>query len=495
MLVQRDQLAEGEGVEPRQQQRGVVGRSPGKTRCGASRGDLGRIGALAAVISAADLRRGRPRSSASAWAKALAASVRWLSAWAWSGRAARMKSQGTGRGALVHQLHEAVLRVGAGLAEQDRAGVPSGRGAGQRHVLAVALHLELLEMRRQPPQPVVVGQHAVRRAAQRVDVPDPDQPEQHRQVLPQRRVAEMAVHRPGAVQQRLELLPPDGERDHQADRRPQRIAAADPVAEAEGALGRDAEFADSLQVGRQRGEVPADRRLAQLFGDPGARRRGIGRVSSVVKVLEATRNSVRAGSSPCTVAWNAWPSTLDRNRASIRASVRPMVSASVATRGPRSEPPMPMFTTVVSRSPVAPRWLPSWIAVTKPRMRSRSAAASLEASSMPPAQCRLQAGLARRAQRHMHRGAVLGGVHHLAGEQAAAEAFQVGRLGQREQRFQRFRVDGGLRVVEDEVVQVRTEPARTFGIGGEQRGDAAAVRPCCQRGEVGQGGLASSRCS
>ena len=109
------------------------------------------------------------------------------------------------------------------------------------------------------------------------------------------------------------------------------------------------------------------------------------RVSSVVKVFDATRNSVRAGSSPCTVAWNAWPSTLDRNRASIRASVRPMVSASVATRGPRSEPPMPMFTTVVSRSPVAPRWLPSWIAVTKPRMRSRSAAASLEASSMPPA--------------------------------------------------------------------------------------------------------------
>ena len=148
--------------------------------------------------------------------------------------------------------------------------------AGQRHVLAVALHLDLLQVRRQTPQPVVVSENALRGAAQHVDVPHAHQPEQHRQVLPQRRVAEMAVHRPGAIEHRLELLPADGQRDHQPDRRPQRIAAAHPVAEAEGVVWRDAEFGHRLQVGGERGEVLADRGIAQRAGDPVARRVGVG---------------------------------------------------------------------------------------------------------------------------------------------------------------------------------------------------------------------------
>ncbi len=61
---------------------------------------------------------------------------------------------------------------------------------------------------------------------------------------------------------------------------------------------------------------------------------------------------------------------------------------------------------------------------------------------------RLQPGVRRRAQRHVHRGAVFGYVHHLPGEQPAAEALQVGGAGEFEQGFQHFGVDGGLRVVE-----------------------------------------------
>ena len=57
-------------------------------------------------------------------------------------------------------------------------------------------------------------------------------------------------------------------------------------------------------------------------------------VSWVVKDFDATSTSVRAGSRSCTASANACPSTLDRKRACMRASVRPMVSASVATRGP-----------------------------------------------------------------------------------------------------------------------------------------------------------------
>ena len=175
----------------------------------------------------------------------------------------------------------------------------------------------------------------------------------------------------------------------------------------------------------------------------------------------------------------------------MRASVRPVVSASVATRGPRSEPPMPMFTTVAKRSPVAPRLLPSCTAVTKPRMRSRSAAASFDASSMPVGERGLQAGTGRRAQRHVHGGAVLGDVDHLAGEQAAAEACQVRRLGEADQRVEHLGVDRRLGVVEREVVQAGAELMGAPGVGGEQRRDAPAVRACRQRGQPGEGGLAT----
>ena len=108
---------------------------------------------------------------------------------------------------LMHQLDETMLRVGARLAEQHRAGVPLGRHAGQGHALAVALHFDLLKMCRQTPEAIVIGQHALRGAAQRIGVPDAHQGQQNGQVLPQRRVAKMPVHRPGAVQHRLEFVP------------------------------------------------------------------------------------------------------------------------------------------------------------------------------------------------------------------------------------------------------------------------------------------------
>ncbi len=103
----------------------------------------------------------------------------------------------------------------------------------------------------------------------------------------------------------------------------------------------------------------------------------------------------------------------------------------------------------------------------------------------------LQPGIRRRAQRHVHRGAMFGDVDHLAGEQAAAEALQVGRLGEREQRVEHLGVDRRLGVVEGEVVEAGAEFMGAFGVGGEQRRDAPAVRACCQRGQPGEGGLAS----
>ena len=93
---------------------------------------------------------------------------------------------------------------------------------------------------------------------------------------------------------------PTCERDRQADRRPQRVAAADPVPEAEHVGGVDAERGDRLGVGREGDEV-AWRRPPSLpsFASSQARAEpALVIVSWVVKVLEATMNRVRAGSRP-----------------------------------------------------------------------------------------------------------------------------------------------------------------------------------------------------
>ena len=71
--------------------------------------------------------------------------------------------------------------------------------------------------------------------------------------------------------------------------------------------------------------------------------------------------SVRAGSSSGARSANCVPSTFEtkwvrRSPASYGAS------AAVAIAGPRSLPPMPMLTTSVKRSPVAPVRRPAWTA-------------------------------------------------------------------------------------------------------------------------------------
>ena len=59
--------------------------------------------------------------------------------------------------ALVDQLVERVLAVGAGFAPVDRAGLVVDVLTGERDVLAVALHRELLEVRRKALEVLLVG--------------------------------------------------------------------------------------------------------------------------------------------------------------------------------------------------------------------------------------------------------------------------------------------------------------------------------------------------
>ena len=86
----------------------------------------------------------------------------------------------------------------------------------------------------------------------------------------------MLVHFMGAGQERAEIVSADGDHDRQADRRPERIAAADPVPEAEDPIRRDAEGRDLVEGRRYGGEVFAHRVGSQCRRQPFARGLGIG---------------------------------------------------------------------------------------------------------------------------------------------------------------------------------------------------------------------------
>ena len=65
----------------------------------------------------------------------------------------------------------------------------------------------------------------------------------------------MVVHEVGAVEEPLEIVEAEVERDGQPDGGPQGVPAAHPVPEAEHVLGVDAEFRDLRRVGGEGDKV------------------------------------------------------------------------------------------------------------------------------------------------------------------------------------------------------------------------------------------------
>ena len=136
-----------------------------------------------------------------------------------------------------------MLPVGARLAPENRSGLIIHDRAVERDVLAVGLHRELLQVRREALQVLFVGEHADRLRAEKVVVPDRQQTHQHGQVALEGRGAEMLVDRMEAGEHRAEIVRADRDHGREADRGIHRIAAADPIPEAEHVGGIDAEFA------------------------------------------------------------------------------------------------------------------------------------------------------------------------------------------------------------------------------------------------------------
>ena len=173
-----------------------------------------------------------------------------------------------------------MLAIGAGLAPDDRRRRPGHGRAVARHALAVALHFELLQIGRQPPEILRIGQNGLTAEPAEIAVPDLEQPQDHWQVLRRRRFQEMPIHGGGTRQKLAELRRADGQHDGEADCRPQRIAPADPIPEPEHAPFIDTKGSHRFDIGRDSNKMSIDRRLTELFREPGARspaiRHGLG---------------------------------------------------------------------------------------------------------------------------------------------------------------------------------------------------------------------------
>jgi hypothetical protein len=217
---------------------------------------------------------------------------------------------------LVNELEVRVLAVRPGGPPHDGAGLRTHRLPVAGDGLAVALHVELLEVRRQQREVLGVRQHRVRLRIEELAVPQAEQSQQHRHVAGEVGGAEVLVHRAEAREQLGEAVGADRDHETEPDRGVHRVAATDPVPELEHVLGVDAELRDLLRIGRDGDEVCGDRALvtAEPVDQPRARGLGVARVSCVVNVFELTMTSVSAGSRSFVASQTSVPSTLETKR-------------------------------------------------------------------------------------------------------------------------------------------------------------------------------------
>ena len=189
-------------------------------------------------------RRVLPNASASACANRLATSRSWCVA---DGSVRLGEADEVGRHqprALVDQLVEGVLAVGARLAPHDRAGVDVDRRARRGRPTCRCSPCRAAGGTPGSGAGAGVRQHRVRLRAEEVGVPDAEQAQQHGQVRARAARCGSARRSRGSRRGTREAVGPDGDHQRQADRRVDRVAAADPVPEPEHVGGVDAELRD-----------------------------------------------------------------------------------------------------------------------------------------------------------------------------------------------------------------------------------------------------------
>ena len=167
MLIHRDELAERarrQAIEHERVGRLVAG-TIGKTLCApSSPANIVTDDALRLVLAASSV---LPAMSASVCAKKLESRMGWCSPTGFCGHQRLRLREEVGRdelGALVDQLVERVLPVGAGLAPDDRPRRARDLVAAARDALAVGLHVALLKVGGEAVHVLIVRQDRVRLA-------------------------------------------------------------------------------------------------------------------------------------------------------------------------------------------------------------------------------------------------------------------------------------------------------------------------------------------
>ena len=157
--------------------------------------------------------------------------------------------------ALVNQLVEGVLAVGARFAPVNRTGLVINFLSVERDVFAVALHRQLLQVGRESFQILLVRQNRDGVRAEKIGVPNRQETHQHRQIFFERRGAEMFVHLVKSLEHCAEVFRPDGEHGRKADGRIHGVTSADPVPKAEHVRRINAERGNFFGIGRDGDEM------------------------------------------------------------------------------------------------------------------------------------------------------------------------------------------------------------------------------------------------
>ena len=188
-----------------------------------------------------------------------------------------------------------------------------------------------------------------------------------------------------------------------------------------------------LGVRRDGDEVLRDRRLvrAEPAEQPVARAcAAFVSVSIVVNVFEETTKSVEAGSRSRVASAKSVPSTFETNRYAMFAVGCTRRARASPSPGRGRDPPMPMLTT----ARIALAGVAAPVAAADPRRRSAamrsSTSCTFGTTSSPSTSID---GAARRPQRDVQHGAVLGRVDALAAEHRFDPRRHAALLGERDQ--------------------------------------------------------------
>lgn len=279
-----------------------------------------------------------------------------------------------------------MLCVGCGLAKEDGAGGVLDVVAGPGDGLTVGLHGQLLKVSREAVQVLVesrAGQHLTHfgkeiclrgdemsLSTEEVGVPHTQETTEYRDVLLERSLPEMLVHGMTTSEELVEIVVSNVKSNRKADGGPHTVATTDPVGETEHVLLVNAEFGHFRLVGGQGNKVLGNGRVILCglhepvlrgvrIGDSLCGSKCLGRneekSSLRVRVLQGFGHvgTVDVGDEvELHVGLAIWLEGLsDHDRTAVYYQ-RPFIFVSVLGRTYRSDPPMPMLTTVLMVFPV-----------------------------------------------------------------------------------------------------------------------------------------------